>query len=362
MNLGDITAAVTEASASPTGTASSDPAASPATTAAAATLPDGEASAPGTTAAAAGRRTSAAATTGKASPSAPGTAATTQAPADIDIEAIFKANRAISPATARKMIEQTSRTHGTAQASAVADAIKARETELLGLTGAPDEQTLREYNIRHYVDMLLNNPRGLQRWLNATLDVPATGTTTAPPATGQPAASPKAPIAIEPDYKTSDGKGVFSADRVHELLAQHTALITENLTKDFETRFGPVVQTADNLRAAERDQQATKFASDVMAKAAKWEGFDELRPKIQEIWKKSPKLTLHEAYIEAHSQFFVPTRTERERKKFLEELKTAKPVKTESPSRMARDGATAPVRRGMDVRGAVQDALDKHAS
>jgi hypothetical protein len=365
MTSDDITAAVTAAS-EPTPPPSSDPApSSSAGTAATVTTPAAPV-APAKAAAAAGRRP-AAATEGKgrtasatppADPAAP--------PADLDIEAIFKTNRPINPATARQMLDQVQRTHGETAKKQVADAIKARETEVFGLLGV-DEQAIREYHLGQHMKMLTTDPHGYLKYLGAIL-----GVTSAP--NGAAAASPAAPSAsspsaaaevpIEPDFiDAATKKGVFSAERVQALVAQERARWQRELDKTLESRLGPLEKTSAKIARAEMDQVALSDAQSLLDHASKnWEAFEELRPQMDKLWKASPKLTLQEVYIQAYNQFYVPTRTERDRQRFLEELRKAPAPKTDSPSRSAvRDSsnATTTRKRGLDVRGAVEDAFDK---
>ena len=162
----------------------------------------------------------------------------------------------------------------------------------------------------------------------------------------------------QPDQVLSDGSKVYSLEGLAQRDEWLARKIEERAVRQAEERFGQRLQPIEQERQqAQRYQQTVQVIERQISDARTWPNFTELEPKIVQILKADPQISLERAYVKAYQDEVVPrhvTDRNKMRTDILAELRQ-KPVASSGPSGQVRPGAAQQGNRSMDQ--VIMDAL-----
>jgi hypothetical protein len=158
----------------------------------------------------------------------------------------------------------------------------------------------------------------------------------APTRSAAPQGSEPEPDLVNPDT----GELLYSAPQLQKALAWREQQIESRLRREMQ----PLMESH---RTAQQERElstlttaATAKASEAIAEAQTWEGFDELKPKIAALMRNDRRYSLEGAYLKVYQTEYVPTRKQRERESVVAELKQKGRAGSSGISPNSRSNAT----------------------
>lgn len=194
-----------------------------------------------------------------------------------------------------------------------------------------------------HIEAIQSNPVAYLRWLESTLQQrgllqPSTQT--------QPRSEPDA--MPEPSMFAVDEQGRRTAAYSAEDVQKALKFAEGNWSKQLDTRLRPLEQTAHDSRVQQIRSSAEVDAQKQLEEAGKWEGFEELKPKIAALMQRDGRRTLESAYLHVYHSEYLPTSKAKNRQAVLDELKTA-PTSQVAPTPQPRSNGQNNGRRGANL-------------
>lgn len=170
-----------------------------------------------------------------------------------------------------------------------------------------------------------------------------------------PTPAPPAAPAFErpkPILTSEDGKAAYDAAAMDQYLNHVFARIDQ-----LETRFTPLDELQTRLQDAQIRSDARAYAEQRMSEVKKWDGFEELAPKIAQLMRADKRHSIESAYITLYHADYLPKSEERSRQKFLTELQN-RPAAPKVPQE-TKTRARSENRKGLTTREAIEGAAEK---
>lgn len=145
----------------------------------------------------------------------------------------------------------------------------------------------------------------------------------------------------EPDLVNPDtGELLYSAPQLQKALAWREGQIEARLRREMQPLMESHRQSQQEREMSTLKTSAEAKASDAIAEAQTWEGFDELKPKIAALMRNDRRYSLEGAYLKVYQSEYVPTRKQRERESVVAELKQKGRAGSSGISPNSRSNAT----------------------
>ena len=134
-----------------------------------------------------------------------------------------------------------------------------------------------------------------------------------------------------PNKQNADGSKVYDMDGLDALLGWQARQVEKKVAAQVSERYAPIEK--EWKRRAYMEQTVIPAVDRQIAEARTWDRFEELEPKVTEILKADPRITLERAYMKAYQSEVVPkmmSDRNKVRTEVLAEIKR-QPVTTSAP-------------------------------
>ncbi len=160
-----------------------------------------------------------------------------------------------------------------------------------------------------------------------------------------------------PDARSDDGTLFYTEKQTLALLDWYASQSEDKLA----SRLAPLEKLHERMTADQIRAEANEHAKGEVSKAEKWEGFNELKPRILALMRQDGRRTLLSAYNEVFQTEYLPASKSKMRQSILDELKS-RPVAPAGVSPSAQARTPASKRQGANTaKEAIEIALAKHA-
>ena len=200
------------------------------------------------------------------------------------------------------------------------------------LTKVAEFESILENDPRTFLSMLSQVPayKEFFDYVNKLAGTPEP--TKADPQTTRPTGVVEDDPRPGPNKTNPDGSKVYDMEGFNQVLEWQARQVEKKVAAQVSERYAPIEQ--EWKRRAYMEQTVIPAVDRQLAEARTWDRFEELEPKVTEILKADPRITLERAYMKAYQSEVVPkmmSDKNKMRTEVLAELKR-QPVTTAAPT------------------------------
>lgn len=164
----------------------------------------------------------------------------------------------------------------------------------------------------------------------------------------------------EPDLVNPDtGELLYSAPQLQKALAYRESQIEARIRAELRPLMDTHWQTQNERELAQVKTTAEHHASEAIAEASQWEGFDELKPKIAALMRQDRRYSLEGAYNRVFQSEYLPNLKQRERASVVAELNQKGRAASSSVSPQSRSQAGVSLNGTKDFHSELRRVLEE---
>jgi len=163
----------------------------------------------------------------------------------------------------------------------------------------------------------------------------------------------------EPDLVNPDtGELLYSAPQLQRALAWREQQVENRLRAEMRPLVDSHRQAQNERELAQVKTTAEHHATEAIAEASQWEGFDELKPKIAALMRQDRRYSLEGAYNRVFQTEYLPNLKQRERASVVAELNHKGRAASSAVSPQSRSQAGVTQNGTKDFRSELQRVLE----